>query len=82
MKVDLILSYVNKFGQLIDKPGRTFEVERLLLSVPDPETFERIRKLFYEKYKNPLLITFLNELTPDQHVRILKAYKKATQNYY
>ncbi len=82
MKTSLVVSYVDKFGELINQPERALEVEKLLLSVPDPETFERIRTMFYQKFHNPLLTTFLNELTPDHHVRILNAYRHATRDYY
>ncbi len=81
MKTSLVVSYVDKFGELINQPERALEVEKLLLSVPDPETFERIRTMFYQKFQNPLLTTFLNELAPDHHVRILNAYRLATKDY-
>ena len=82
MRTNLVVSYVDKFGELINQPERALEVEKLLLSVPDPQTFERIRALFYKKFRNPLLTTFLNELKPDHHIRILNAYRYATRDYY
>ncbi|GEM_PF-2981920 len=81
MRRSVIVNYVDKFGALINQPENVNEVEKLLLSIPDPHTFERIRSLFYEKFNHPLLTTFLQELNPDQHVRILNAYRKAARDY-
>ena len=82
MKSSQVKNYVERFGELINKPDKALEVEKLLLSVPDPKTFESIRTLFYQKFNNPLLTTFLNEMTPDHHIRILNAYRHATRNYH
>ena len=81
MRLKGIVDYVERFGELMNKPGNTEEVEKLLLSIPDPITFERIRNHFYIRFNNPFLPTFLDQTTPDQHIKILLAYKKATRNY-
>jgi len=82
MVIRSVLDYVEQFGALINKQGDNVdEVEELLLSVPDAETFEQIRQKFYKKFHNPLLPTFLHQLAPEEHVRILKAYQFACKDY-
>ena len=77
-----IKDFVEQFGALMNKPDNCIEVEQLMLSIPDPNTFEQIRNLFYVKYNIPFLPSFLGKLSPDQHVRILNAYKRATKDYH
>ncbi len=66
---------------MMKKPHMADEVERLLLSIPDAHTFANIRLLFYEKYNNPFLPSFLIDLNPEKHVRILNAYRRASGDY-
>ncbi len=75
------LEYVERFGHMMKNPRFAEEVEHLLLTIPDAHTFTKIRRLFYERYKNPFLPSFLYDLNPDKHIRILNAYKIASGDY-
>ncbi len=81
MMSNQISNYVDQFGKLINQPDNYCEVEQLLLSIPDPKTFELIRSSFYEKFNHPLLTTFLDKLNPDEHLRVLNAYRRAMKDY-
>ena len=73
--------YVEAFGKIFRESGKGTEVERLILSVPDSYTFQRIRHIFLQKYHTPFLPAFLKDQPPEIHKRILLAFKKACGNY-
>jgi hypothetical protein len=73
--------YVEMFGKMMKKPEMVMEVESLILSIPDAQTFSKIRGLFFKRYHVPFLPSFLYDLNPENHVRILNAFEKACSNY-
>jgi len=75
------IEYVEMFERMRKKPGRVREVEHLLLSIPDAKTFSRIRNLFFQRYRRPFLPSFLDNTDPENHLRILNAFRKACGNY-
>jgi hypothetical protein len=73
--------YVEAFGKMLFESEKGAEVERLILSIPDSTTFQRIRYSFLERYRTPFLPAFLKDQPPETHKRILIAFKKACGNY-
>lgn len=73
--------YVELFGRMLHQGWKVEDLEKLLLSIPDPHTFQKIRKLFLKKFHSPLLPVFLQDLNPEHHVRVLNAYRVASRDY-
>jgi hypothetical protein len=73
--------YVELLGRMLAQGWQVEELEKLLRSIPDAHTFQKIRKLFFEKFHAPFLPAFLQDLNPEHHVRVLNAYRVASRDY-